>query len=71
LLATLQRRCSGYERAKVYFRESYWYDGLAHLSAEIDANPNDRDLREQRASLLDQVNLRVVADFEMKALQGT
>jgi hypothetical protein len=41
-----------------------WYDAIAELSQQIEARPNDASLREQRASLLDQVGLKEAAAFD-------
>jgi len=41
-----------------------WYDAIAELSALIDEHPGDASLREQRASLLDQVGLKEAAAFD-------
>ena len=50
----------------VYAEEGIWYDALSSLSDQIDAAPNNTDLRAQRAALLDQVRLREVAEFERR-----
>ena len=39
----------------LYAQEGFWYDAIATLSEQIDAQPANRRLREQRAALLDQV----------------
>ncbi len=57
LLADQLNRTSKRELPFLYAREGYWYDAIATLSEQIDANPMDRNLREQRASLLTQVKL--------------
>ena len=36
-----------------------WYDAVASLSSQIEAQPEDKDLRSQRAGLLNQVGLGV------------
>jgi hypothetical protein len=41
-----------------------WYDAIAALSQQIEARPNDAVLREQRASLLDQVGLKEAAAYD-------
>ena len=48
----------------VYAEEGLWYDALEALSTRIDASPDDRELRRQRAALLAQVGLAEVADAE-------
>jgi len=41
-----------------------WYDALAVLSVQIANNPADRNLREMRASLLEQVGLTEAAAYD-------
>jgi hypothetical protein len=55
---------SGGELASLYAQEGVWYDALAALSAGIDAHPDDAQLREDRAELLEQVGLGDVAARE-------
>lgn len=43
----------------------YWYDAIAVLSNEIDHNPSEPSLRTQRASLLQQVGLTEIANFDL------
>ena len=57
MLADQLNRASKRELLFLYAREGFWYDAIAILSEQIDANPADRDLREQRAVLLAQVKL--------------
>jgi len=61
---------SGAELASLYAHEGIWYDALAALSAGIDAQPNNAELREERAALLDQVGLGSVAAQERGARNG-
>lgn len=56
------------ELATVYAAGGYWYDALSAISARIDAVPGDAELREQRAALLDQVELPEVAGFERRQI---
>jgi hypothetical protein len=44
-----------------------WYDTIDGISRMIAAQPGDAELREQRASLLEQVGLAQVAAFERSA----
>jgi hypothetical protein len=44
-------------RPAIYAQAGIWYDALEALSDEIDANPKDGSLRNQRANLLKQVGL--------------
>ena len=48
----------------LYAQEGFWYDAIATLSEQIDAQPANRRLREQRAALLDQVGLTNVAAYD-------
>lgn len=48
----------------VYAEAGLWYDALDAISKLIDASPNNTSIREQRASLLVQVGLEEVAEFE-------
>ena len=43
----------------------HWYDAIAILSDEIDRHPSEPSLRTQRASLLKQVGLTEIADFDL------
>lgn len=49
-----------------YAEEGIWYDALSAISEMIDATPNDSALHAQRASLLEQVRLQEVAEFERR-----
>jgi len=55
--------------AGVYAESGIWYDALASLSDQIDANPKDESLRKARADLFQQVGLTNAAKFE--AAQST
>ncbi|MGA1823907.1 MAG: DUF928 domain-containing protein [bacterium] len=48
----------------IYADEGLWYDALSALSKLIALYPNNNDLREKRASLLEQVGLSEVAEYE-------
>jgi hypothetical protein len=50
----------------IYAQEGLWYDALTSISELIDAAPNDRVLRQQRASLLEQVGLPEIAEQDMR-----
>jgi hypothetical protein len=50
----------------IYADAGLWYDTLAVLSELIDAAPNDPALRQQRASLLAQVGLSDIAEYDMR-----
>jgi hypothetical protein len=45
--------------------EGHWYDAIALLSDQIEANPQDPNPRAQRAALLQQVGLQQIADYDM------
>jgi hypothetical protein len=45
--------------------EGLWYDALAFISESIDASPDDAALRRQRSSLLEQIGLKDVAEYDM------
>ena len=47
-----------------YAEAGLWYDAIATISEMIEATPDDRKLRKQRASLLQQVNLWEVARYD-------
>ena len=48
----------------IYAEAGIWYDAIDQLSRQISANQSDRQLRERRAALLDQVGLREAAAFD-------
>lgn len=45
------------DRPALYAQAGIWYDALEAISDEIDANPNDPSLLQERADLLKQVGL--------------
>jgi len=47
-----------------YAEAGLWYDAIATISEMIEKTPDDRKLRKQRASLLQQVNLWEVARYD-------
>lgn len=57
MLANQLNRASNRELPSLYAQEGFWYDALATLSEQIDANPTDHGLQEQRTALLAQVKL--------------
>jgi hypothetical protein len=61
-LAQTDRR----ETPNIYAEEGIWYDALMAISDLINASPNDTILHKQRASLLEQVGLPEIAEYEMK-----
>jgi hypothetical protein len=50
----------------VYAEEGLWYDALEAISRMIDGSPTNADFRKQRVSLLGQVGLSEVAEFEKR-----
>ena len=48
----------------IYAEAGIWYDAIDQLSRQISANQSDRQLRERRAGLLEQVGLREAAAFD-------
>lgn len=48
----------------VYAEEGIWYDALEAASDFIDAHLSDRQAREQRAAMFDQVGLEAAAKFD-------
>ena len=52
---------------RLYAESGLWYDVIDTLSAEIGSAPANRELREQRASLLEQVGLDQAAAYERQA----
>jgi hypothetical protein len=64
LTAALQaalENASGDERVMLYAQQGYWYDSFDGLSKLIASDPDNSDLREQRAALLEQIGLPVVS----------
>jgi hypothetical protein len=69
-LAKLATRARPEDRAVVYAREGIWYDALEVLSDQIDSHPDNDSSREQRADLLEQVNLPEAASFDRASESG-
>lgn len=61
-LASRLETDGGDQVAAVYADEGLWYDAVAGLSDQIDRNPTDAQLHQQRADLLRQVGLDEAAD---------
>lgn len=51
----------------LYAEAGLWYDAIAVISDLISASPKDRVLRLQRATLLEQIGLLEVAEFDRRA----
>ena len=56
-------------RPALYAAEGVWYDAIEELSSLIAAQPDNRELRAQRAALLEQVGLADAAAFDRAALR--
>ncbi|HLZ33364.1 MAG TPA: DUF928 domain-containing protein [Nitrospira sp.] len=52
---------------KQYAEAGIWYDAVMAISNQIQSNPADADLRQMRASLLQQAGLTEVAESDLKA----
>jgi hypothetical protein len=50
----------------IYAEAGLWYDALTAISDLIDAAPEDRTLRQGRASLLEQVGLTQIAELDLR-----
>jgi len=48
----------------------FWYDAMACLCQMIDSDPSNQALRRQRASLLNQVGLSGVAEWDLRSIQA-
>jgi hypothetical protein len=64
LLSKLLARPTPAERAIVYAQQGIWYDALAAISDQIAAEPTNKALHAERASLLERVGLKDVAGFD-------
>jgi uncharacterized protein DUF928 len=49
-------------------KNGFWYDAMSCLCSLIDAKPRDASLRRQRASLLRQVGLHKVAEWDLQSI---
>jgi len=64
LVAKLGMRARPEDRAVVYAQGGIWYDALMVLSDQIDSDPSNSSLREERAELCEQVNLPEAATYD-------
>ena len=48
---------------------SFWYDAMGCLCELIDSSPSDQTLRRVRASLLNQIGLSAVAEWDLRSIQ--
>ena len=53
------------EAARRYAEAGVWYDAIMAITGRIQANPDNKDLREQLAAFLDQVGLSDVAKNDL------
>jgi hypothetical protein len=51
------------QHPSMYQKAGYWYDAMAELSKLVAKHPEDATLRQQRATLLQQVNLEKVVAY--------
>jgi hypothetical protein len=59
--------CSkGLGTAAVYAGSGIWYDALEAVTDEMNASPKNKEIRQQRAALLDQADLKEVATAERR-----
>jgi uncharacterized protein DUF928 len=63
------KQASAASRPALYASAGIWYDAIDELSRMISAQPENRDLRVQRAALLEQVGLTEAAAFDRSALR--
>ncbi len=54
----------------VYAEEGLWYDALSAISRSIESAPGNDELRQERASLLGQVGLVEVSEYEKNRSVG-
>jgi hypothetical protein len=54
----------------IYAEEGIWYDALQAISGNLDAAPGNAEIRQERATLLRQVGLVEVAEFEKSRPEG-
>ena len=57
---------NGLDKAALYAEKGFWYDALEAVTDEINAAPTDKEIRLQRAALLDQAGLKIAAASERK-----
>jgi hypothetical protein len=56
----------GLDKAALYAGKGFWYDALEAVTDEINASPKNREIRLQRAALLEQADLKEAAASERK-----
>ncbi|OGA70014.1 MAG: hypothetical protein A3G83_08835 [Betaproteobacteria bacterium RIFCSPLOWO2_12_FULL_68_20] len=55
------------ELARLSASQGLWYDAIALYSELIEQSPKSAELRRQRAALLQQVGLKEIAEFDLRA----
>jgi Domain of Unknown Function (DUF928) len=58
------KQASQAQAAALYAEAGIWYDAIDQLSRQISADQSNRQLRERRAALLEQVGLKEAAAFD-------
>jgi hypothetical protein len=58
------KQASPAQLPSLYAEAGIWYDAIDQLSTQISANQSNRQLRERRAALLEQVGLKEAAAFD-------
>jgi hypothetical protein len=58
------KQASPAQMPALYAEAGIWYDAIDQLSKQISADQSNRQLRERRAALLEQVGLREAAAFD-------
>ena len=51
---------------QIYAEAGIWYDSFAEISSLIESHPNNREFRQQRAALLEQVGLKEIGQLDLK-----
>lgn len=70
-LKTRLHKSSETEIPYVYAEAGIWYDALSALSLLIKKEPRNKMLRKERASLIEQVGLERVAEYEVTNWKGS
>jgi len=65
-LATKLRNAKKDDRFSILARNGIWYDAIEEISRNIKAQPLNKALRDQRASLLSQMKITEAADYDKK-----
>jgi hypothetical protein len=60
-LAAALADSKGLDKAALYASKGYWYDALEVIADEMNASPKNREIRLQRAALLEQAGLKDAA----------